>query len=147
MKGGIIMNARRKRWNPAKAGMLVALATGAALSLSAPADAAVRSTASGYAATAHHFDALSATASQHSVAAGPVTGELKAGEWTKVLWGWGFYSVDYYASISMSGGKYRCYPGGSGDLPRRITHTVAFYGDCWLYSPGDATYALWPVGP
>jgi hypothetical protein len=70
-----------------------------------------------------------------------------------VLWGWGYFSVQYSASISANGGQYRGYaspspfPITSGNLPTIITHRVIGYGDVWLYSPVDATYVLTPVGP
>lgn len=81
------------------------------------------------------------------------SGSLRAGEWTKVLWGWGYYAIDYGASISAGGGQYRCYsapspwPISSGNLPSRLTHRVIGYGDVWLYSPVDASYTLNPVFP
>lgn len=83
--------------------------------------------------------------------AAAVSGPLRAGEWTKVLWGWGYYSVRYTTSTSAPGGEYRCYsppwpwPTSSGGLPAYITHRVNGYGDCWLRSPVDATYYLNPA--
>jgi hypothetical protein len=80
------------------------------------------------------------------------SGSLRANQWTKVLWGWGWYSVNYNASIGVPGGQYRSYsnpfpfPIGSGPLPARITHSVYGYGDVWLFSPADASYQLIPVG-
>jgi hypothetical protein len=81
------------------------------------------------------------------------TGTLTANTWTRVLYGWGKYSVRYAASVSEIGGKYRCYtaplpmPVSSGDLPTTVTHMVMGYGDVWLYCPQDATYSLIPLGP
>jgi hypothetical protein len=78
-------------------------------------------------------------------------GSLRANQWTKVLWGWGWYSLAYNISISAPGGEYRCYttpfpwPIGSGTLPGRVIHSVYGYGDVWLFSPTDATYQLTPV--
>ncbi|MDX6698625.1 MAG: hypothetical protein QOE65_2022 [Solirubrobacteraceae bacterium] len=78
-------------------------------------------------------------------------GSLPANRWTKVLWGWGFYTVRYHASISAQGGQFKCYsapspfPIASGPLPNRITHTVVGYGDVWLLSPVAASYSLVPV--
>ena len=88
-----------------------------------------------------------------TAASGSVTGQLPADRWTKVLWGWGKYSVSYSAWVTTAGGRYRCYtaplpwPASSGNLPAVITHNVVGYGDCWLYSPTPATYVLTPVFP
>lgn len=82
-----------------------------------------------------------------------VTGTLAGGTWTKVLSGWGYYSVRYYATTGAAGSRYDCYtppapwPSSSGPLPAEITHVVRGYGDCWFYSPVETWYALYPVGP
>jgi hypothetical protein len=82
-----------------------------------------------------------------------VSGSLEGGRWTKVAWGWGYYAVDYSASIGVPGGSYRCYsapspfPIGSGPLPNRLTHRVIGYGDVWLYSPMTTWFRLVPVFP
>ena len=70
-----------------------------------------------------------------------------------MLWGWGYYSVRYYAAIGVAGGRFSCYtppapwPSSFGSLPVQITHSVAGYGDCWLHSPQNTSYALYPLGP
>jgi hypothetical protein len=80
-----------------------------------------------------------------------VRGTLTAGRWTKVLWGWGSFTVYYRAETNPPGGEYRCYcapvpwPISSGALPARIAHTVVVYGDVWLMSPVTANFALTPV--
>jgi hypothetical protein len=85
--------------------------------------------------------------------ANSIGGSLSAGQWTKVAWGWGYYAVDYSASIGLPGGSYRCYsaplpfPISSGSLPQRITHRVVGYGDVWLYSPRATYFSLVPVFP
>jgi hypothetical protein len=81
------------------------------------------------------------------------SGSLRANQWTKVLWGWGYYSVNYAASTNSTGGQYRGYtapvpwPISSGSLPNTITHRVIGYGDVWLFSPVDTTYTLTPTFP
>ena len=40
---------------------------------------------------------------------GVVTGSLRAGSWTRVVYGWGYFSVDYGISIADSGGRDRAY--------------------------------------
>lgn len=81
------------------------------------------------------------------------SGSLPADRWTRVVYGWGKYSVRYAAFTGATGGKYRCYvafvpwPISSGQLPGEITHTVVGYGDVWLYSPTATTYRLEPLGP
>lgn len=79
-----------------------------------------------------------------------LTGTLQAGKWKKVLWGWGWYSIGYAAYISAPGGKVDCYAPPwpwptSYRTPATIWHNVNGYGDCWLYSPVNATYSLKPV--
>lgn len=82
-----------------------------------------------------------------------INGSLRAGQWTKVLWGWGYYAVRYGISLDVSGGEYRCYtvpspfPISSGHLPNEVTHRVIGYGDVWLYAPTDAMYFIVPIFP
>ena len=85
---------------------------------------------------------------------GVLTGELAADSWTRVLSGWGYFSVEYGISVSVPGGRYRCYtaplpwPWSSGDLPNpQVTHRVIGYGDVWLHVPAPATYRIVPVFP
>ena len=141
---------RRTSFGAAIAGLAAALVVGVAGV--APANAAT--TPAGAAVVKADSRADSQADSKAAAAAtGVVSGHLRAGQWTKVLWGWGYYSVDYGASIDASGGEYRCYtaplpwPVSSGTLPHVITHRVIGYGDCWLYSPVEATYYLVPVFP
>jgi hypothetical protein len=81
------------------------------------------------------------------------SGSLPADKWTKVLWGWGKYSVRYSAYTDAPGAKFRCFsapvpwPIASGPLPSEVTHTVVGYGDVWLYCPEDTQYYLHPLGP
>lgn len=80
---------------------------------------------------------------------------LPAGRWTKVLWGWGWYSINYTVRVSAPGCEYRTYappfpwPSSSGTLSpasaTRIEHAVRGYGDVWIYSPTNATASLTPV--
>ena len=80
---------------------------------------------------------------------------LPAGRWTKVLWGWGWYSINYSVTVSAPGCEYRTYapplpwPSSSGKLSAtgstRIEHAVRGYGDVWFFSPVNATYTLTPV--
>jgi len=78
-------------------------------------------------------------------------GILAAGRWTKVLWGWGLYSISYRATTNPPGGEYRCYttpspfPIASGILPGRVKHSVVGYGDVWFFSPVRASFLLNPV--
>lgn len=104
-------------------------------------------TASAYPAKPH-----SKAAGRHAVplASASITGTLQAGKWKKVLWGWGWYDVAYAASTSAPGGKADCYSAPnpwpkSYRLPATMWHSVSGYGDCWLYSPVNATYTLRPV--
>jgi hypothetical protein len=80
------------------------------------------------------------------MASGPTSGPLRAGQWTKVLWGWGTFSAVYQASgqgfpvevrmytpffstfTLQSGGFFRFSPTG--------------YGDVWFLSPNGGSYAL-----
>jgi hypothetical protein len=72
-------------------------------------------------------------------------GTLQAGKWTKVISGWGWYSVRYAIQVNVSGGQYRTYPVySSGVLPAWVTHNVRPYGDIWLYAP---TAAMWTANP
>ncbi|MFD3546544.1 hypothetical protein ACFWUW_13185 [Streptomyces sp. NPDC058655] len=79
-----------------------------------------------------------------------LTGTLQAGKWKKVLWGWGWYDIAYAASISSAGGKVDCYTTPNPwprtyRTPATVWFSVKGYGDCWLYSPVNATYSLRPV--
>ncbi|MBV9173148.1 MAG: hypothetical protein JOZ81_24040 [Chloroflexi bacterium] len=87
-----------------------------------------------------------------------VGGMLSAGDWTKVLWGWGSYSVTYSVSLTASvAGAFRCYtapvpwPVSTGTIPAHgsteLTHEVIGYGDVWLYCPVNTDYILATVGP
>jgi hypothetical protein len=69
-----------------------------------------------------------------------------------VVYGWGYFSVDYGISTADPGGRYRAYtaplpwPLSQGPLPNpRVTHRVLGYGDIWLWSPVATTYWLVPV--
>jgi hypothetical protein len=76
------------------------------------------------------------------------SGSLPAGKWTKVIWGWGWYSVQYAVRTGAPGGQYRVYPVySSGPLPAQITHQVRVYGDIWLFSPIDTQWGADPIGP
>jgi hypothetical protein len=74
------------------------------------------------------------------------TGPLRARQWTKVLWGWGYYAVRYGISLDVAGGQYRCYaspspfPISSDFLPNEVTHRMIGYGDVWLWSPNAGSY-------
>ncbi len=88
------------------------------------------------------------------MATGIISGSLPANQWTRVLQGWGYYSVDYGIRVNDPGGKYRCYtapipwPISEGSLPNpRVTHRVIGYGDVWLFCPVSTTYTLVPVFP
>ena len=73
------------------------------------------------------------------------SGQLPANKWTKVIWGWGWYSVRYSIRTGAAGGAYRTYPiYSSGALPSQITHNVRPYGDIWLFSP---TATWWSADP
>jgi hypothetical protein len=84
---------------------------------------------------------------------GPIEGRLQAGIWTRVMSAWGTYlSLNYGVSTGAPGGQYRCYaapdpfPISSGSLPcASVTFTVIGYGDMWLFSPFNTTYAAVPV--
>jgi hypothetical protein len=110
------------------------------------------STASAATTNGGNVQVVSSSAGKQAapLAAGSRTGTLQAGKWKKVLWGWGWYTVAYSVSISASGGKAHCYSAPipwpvSYQLPGRIYHRVTGYGDCWLYSPVNASYTLTPV--
>lgn len=76
------------------------------------------------------------------------SGSLPAGKWTKVIWGWGWYAVQYGISTGAPGGRYRTYPFYSnGTLPNHVTHQVRGYGDIWLFSPVDTQWQANPEGP
>jgi hypothetical protein len=76
---------------------------------------------------------------------GSVSGSLRGDRWTRVVFGWGYYSVAYGIRTQDPGGRYRCY---TAPLPDPyVTHRVIGYGDIWLYSPVDTTYLLVPVFP
>lgn len=76
------------------------------------------------------------------------SGSLPADTWTRVIWGVGWYAVDYAIGTGAPGGRYRTYPiYSSGDLPRQVTHQVRGYGDIWLYCPTATSWSAEPVGP
>lgn len=102
---------------------------------------------SAIAATQNSASYRPGTAQAQPMSARVITGTLQGGKWKKVLWGWGGFSLGYGAKISAPGGKADCYVPWrvSYRLPATIYHTVNGYGDCWLYSPVNATYTLWPV--
>ena len=76
------------------------------------------------------------------------SGQLRANTWTKVIWGWGWYAVEYAISTGAPAGQYRTYPVYStGHLPKQVTHQVRVYGDIWLFSPVDTYWQANPVGP
>jgi hypothetical protein len=84
------------------------------------------------------------------------TGRLNPGEWTRVLSGWGYYTVDYGVTVTADC-EFRCnialvpFPWSTGELRpngvNRITHRVVSYGDVWFLSNTDARYAIYPVYP
>ena len=74
------------------------------------------------------------------------SGSLPANKWTKVISGWGWYSVRFSIRTGAPGGKYRTYPVyGSGNLPAEVTHQVVGYGDIWVYSPTATTWYANPI--
>lgn len=80
--------------------------------------------------------------------------DIPAKKWTKVVSGWGKYSVDYGISVSSGQGKYKCYvagvpfPASSGNLPSPVvTLNVIGYGEIKVYSTEKCTCVLVPVGP
>ena len=76
------------------------------------------------------------------------SGELLAKKWTRVLWGVGWYAVDYAVRTGAPGAQYRTYPlYSSGGLPHQVTHQVRGYGDVWLYSPAPTWWSATPIGP
>lgn len=82
------------------------------------------------------------------------SGPLPARKWTRVLYGWGKYSLGYSVQVGHGvRGQYRCYttplpwPVSSGELPAQVTHHVYGYGDVWLYAEEATNYHLVPVGP
>ncbi|MFI1563933.1 hypothetical protein ACH4ZX_12895 [Streptomyces sp. NPDC020490] len=81
-----------------------------------------------------------------SASGGYITGNIAAGEWKKVVSGWGKYNAKYYGSLASGGGEYKCYVDGvrisSGALPSEFTLVVAGYGSCFFYSPVTTTYVI-----
>lgn len=83
-------------------------------------------------------------------------GALPTGIWTKAVWGWGYFSVDYALQPSVAC-DYNCYVGivpfavsaGTAEPGHEtiVTHRVIVYGDIWLRAHGEGTYELTPVGP
>lgn len=80
--------------------------------------------------------------------------DISAKRWTKVVSGWGKYSVDYGISVTNGQGKYRCYlagipfPFSSGKLPSpAVTLNVIGYGEIKVYSDENCVCVLNPVGP
>jgi hypothetical protein len=83
-------------------------------------------------------------------------GALPGNAWIKVVYGWGYYSVDYGLSASVEC-DYACYVGvlpfawSTGTIQpgkfATITHKVVVYGDIWLRGRADGDYGLTPIGP
>ena len=83
-------------------------------------------------------------------------GGLLAGQWSRAVYGWGYFSVDYALECSVDC-DFACYV---GVLPfawatgiahpmatNRVTHRVIVYGDIWLRGHGEGSYILAPIGP
>lgn len=87
-------------------------------------------------------------------AASPRTGTLQANEWTKVVWGAGWFSADYsirWASPSGArpSGEFACYtvglPLSSGEVHNgfaQFSLKAYAYAECWVKSPIEVNYEI-----
>ena len=83
---------------------------------------------------------------------GTISGQMPGGGWWPVVYGYGYYSVNYSVSIGVPGGKYQCwiapvpFPISSGNLPQEdLTFQVVVQGVLSLWSPRPTTYFVTPV--
>jgi hypothetical protein len=95
----------------------------------------------------HHLDGATSTDS-------PRTGTLRANEWTKVVWGAGWFSANYsirWASPSGArpSGDFACYtvglPLSSGEVHNGFAEfslKAYAYAECWVRSPIDVNYEI-----
>ncbi len=80
------------------------------------------------------------------------TGELTPGKWKRVLWGWGYFNLNYYINLYPASGdakgRYESFVGGlpfpisSGALPDFVVHRVVGYGEIKITASQRCAYEV-----